>query len=300
MKVTYERYPDLPKFLKTFVEYAATTLQARSIILTGDIVLDDFSKRYSSIDIVIILEKNLWDKDYDTIDELVNRLVIVNKEFAHISKIFFLPYNMLSNPRITHQDTEGMIVHNLHQEIINKYPLTQSDDYLVREKGHILYGEDLKSHFPIPPLEGFWYEFLDKFTTLEKDAKNYPFQPADTPNYEKAMSWILCFSRILYSLKNGDIIGKVKGAYWFTNEYPGKMGDFVVEVANCYKRNISLSSIMEVVTRSRELLLFTLERVFRLKGIQITKLSDLLKVEEGTANFSRVFMEVRNIIENLR
>ena len=54
MKVTYERYPELPKFLKTFVEYAVTTLQTRSIILTGDIVLDDYSKRYSTIDIVII------------------------------------------------------------------------------------------------------------------------------------------------------------------------------------------------------------------------------------------------------
>ncbi|MBY9000603.1 MAG: hypothetical protein KGD64_06800 [Candidatus Heimdallarchaeota archaeon] len=300
MKVTYERYPDLPKFLKTFVEYAATTLQARSIILTGDIVLDDFSNRYSTIDIIVILEKNLWDKDYDTIDEFVNRLVVVNKEYTHISRIFFLPYALLSNPRVIHEDIEGMIVHKLHQEIISKYPLVQSEDYLIREKGYVLYGEDIRQHFPIPPIDGFWHQFLEQFSLLEKGARSYPFQHTDIPDYDKAVNWILDFSQILYSLKNNDIIGKMKSAYWFTNEHPGRMGDFVVEVANCRKRNISLSSILEVVTRSRELMLFTLERVFRIKGIHIAKLRDLLKIEDETANFSRVFMEVRNIIENLR
>ena len=300
MKVTYDRYPELPKFLKTFVEYAVTTLQTRSILLTGDIILDDFSKRYSSIDIVIILEKNLWDKDYDTIDELVNRLVIVNKEFAHICRVFFIPYAMLSDTRVAHQDIEGIIVRNLQQEIINKYPLELSEDFLVREKSQVLYGEDLKQFFPIPPVEGFWYEFLEKFSQLEKAARNFPFQFTTTPNYELAMEWILWFPNLLYALKNNDLIGKMKSAYWFTNEYPGKVGDFVVEVANCRKRNISLANILELVPRSRELMIFVLERAFRVKGIQITYLKNLMKVENDIANFSRVFMEVRNIIENLR
>ncbi len=300
MKVTYERYPELPKFLKTFVEYAVTTLQTRSIILTGDIVLDDFSKRYSTIDIVIILEKNLWEKDYDNLDELVNRMVIVNKEFAHISRVFFIPHTILSNPRITHHDIEGIIVRNLQQEIINKYPLKQSDDFLVREKSTVLYGEDLRQHFPTPPVEGFWHEFLESFSELENAAKNYPFQLTKSPNYEKAMDWILWFSNLLYSLKNNDLIGKMKSAYWFTNEYPGKVGDFVVEVANCRKRNISLTSIMELVPKSRELMMSALERVFRIKGIQITHMKDLMKVENDVANFSRVFMELHNIIDNLR
>jgi hypothetical protein len=300
MKVTYERYPELPKFLKLFVEYAVTTLQTRSIILTGDIVLDDFSKRYSTIDIVIILEKNLWDKDYDKIDELVNRMVIVNKEFAHICKIFFIPYAMLSDTRVAHDDIEGIVVRKLQQEIINKYPLEQSDDFLIREKSHVLYGEDLKKQFPIPPVEGFWYEFLEKFSKLEKAAMNFPFQHTKSPNYEKAMDWILWFPFLLHSLKNNDLIGKMKSAYWFTNEYPGRMGDFVVEVANCRKRNISLTSIMEIVPKSRELMMFALERAFRIKGIQMTHLKDLMKVENDIANFSRVFMEVHNIIDNLR
>ncbi|MHA1346796.1 MAG: hypothetical protein ACTSO3_10400 [Candidatus Heimdallarchaeaceae archaeon] len=300
MKVTYERYPELPKFLKTFVEYAVTTLQTRSIILTGDIVLDDFSKRYSDIDIVIILEKNLWDKDYNTIDELVNRLVVVNKEFARICKVVIMPYAMLSNPRVAHNDIEGIIINKLQQEIINKYPLELSDDFITREKGKVIYGEDLRHHFPIPPVEGFWNDFIENFSKLEKAAKNFPFQQKSSPNYEKAMDWILWFSSLLYSLKNNDLIGNMKSAYWFTNEFPGRMGDFVVEVANCRKRNISLANIMELVPRSRELIIFSLERAFRIKGIQITHLKDLLKVEDDIANFSRVFMEVRNIIENLR
>ena len=151
----------------------------------------------------------------------------------------------------------------------------------------------------VPPLEAFWHEFLEKFSNLERDTKNYPFQPAKSPNYENAMKWILCFTRLLHSLETNKLIGKMKSAYWFTNEYPGKLGDFVVEVANCRKRNVSLSSVMEIVEKTRELMLFSLEKAFNIKGINVKNLNDLLKVENGIANFSRVFMEVRNIIENL-
>jgi len=299
MKVTYDRYPELPRFIKTFVEYLATSLVTRSFILFGDIVLDDFSKRYSTIDIIVILEHSLWEKDFDEIDNIVSKLESMNKDFAKILEVVFVPAEMLENPRISHQDFEGMIVRNLQQELINKYPLSMKDDFLIMNKGEVLYGEDLRKNFPIPPLECFWHQFLAEIPKLEEKTKLYPFQYTSSPNYDLATNWILSLPGILYSIQNKDIIGKMKGAYWFSNEFYGRLGDFVVEVASCRQRNISLSSVMNVVENSRDLLLFVLEKAFSVKGVSIRKLTELFKIDSGYANYSRVFMELRNIIENL-
>jgi hypothetical protein len=299
MKVTYDRYPELPRFIKTFVEFTATSLKTRSFILFGDIVLDDFSKRYSTIDIIVILEGSLWEKDFDALDDIVTKLESMNKEFAKILRVVFVPYEMLENPRIAHQDLEGIIIRNLQQELINKYPLTMKDDFLIMNKGDVLYGEDLRKHFPIPPLDCFWQQFLSEIPRLEEITKLYPFQHSSSPNYDLATNWILSLPGILYSIHNKDIIGKMKGAYWFSNEFYGKLGDFVVEIASCRQRNISLSSVLNVVELSRELLIFVLEKAFAFKGVQIPNLLDLFKIDGGYANYSRVFMELRNIIENL-
>lgn len=299
MKVTYERYPELPRFLKTFVEFTATSLSTRSFILFGDIVLDDFSKRYSQVKIIIVLEKGLWENDFNELDSIIEKLSTMNKDFSQILIAYFVPYTMLENPRIKHQDLEGMIVKNMHQEIINQYPLKPTDDFLIMKQGEVLYGEDLREHFPIPPLECFWHQFLAEIPNLEQVAKSYPFQHSPSPNYDLATNWILYLSRVLFSIKNNEVIGKMKGAYWFSNEYLNKLGDFVVEVAMCRQRNLSLSSVINVVENSRKLLLYSLQRAFQIKGINIPDLKELYKEEQGHANFSRIFMEIRNIIENL-
>ena len=118
MKVTYDRYPELPRFLKTFVEYTATSLDTRSFILFGDIVLDDFSKRYSTIDVIVVLEKSLWERDFDAIDEIIRNLGNLNQEFTNILRAFFVPFEMLANPRVSHHDLEGMVVLNSQQEVL--------------------------------------------------------------------------------------------------------------------------------------------------------------------------------------
>ncbi len=299
MKVTYERYPELPRFLKTFVEFTATSLATRSFILFGDVVLDDFSKRYSNIKIIIILERGLWENDFNELDSIIDKLSTMNNDFSKTLKAYFVPYTMLENPRIDHQDLEGMVVSNMQQEIISQYPLSPTDDFLIMNKGEVLYGEDLRKNFPIPPLECFWQQFLAEVPNIENIAKSYPFQHSNSPNYDHATNWILYLSRVLYSIQKNDVIGKMKGAYWFSNEYQSKLGDFVVEVAMCRQRNISLSSVINVVENSRELLLFCMQTAFKIKGINIPDLELLYKEDQGYANFSRIFMELRNIIENI-
>ncbi|NPD87435.1 MAG: hypothetical protein HGN29_01845 [Asgard group archaeon] len=296
MKVTYDRYPELEQFLKAFTELVATSLATRSVILFGGLTLDDFSKRYSVIDVVVILEKGLWQNDYDVLDDILSRLDKLNKEFAEIFTVYFIPFTMLENPRIIYNDLEGMVAHHLNQEIINQYPLTLIDDYMILNKGEVLYGENLIKLFPIPPLDCFWIKFIEDLTEMEKLCKEYPFQPSKSPDYNHAANWILHFPRLLFSLKNNDTTGKLKAAYWFSNEYYGVLGDFVVEVASCRQKNISLISVIEVVENSRKLFLFTLEKAFETKGKKLPNLWNLVKITDDHADFSRVFMELRNFI----
>jgi hypothetical protein len=298
MKVTYDRYPELEQFLNTFVEFTVTSLAVKSIILFGGITLDDFSKRYSEIDIVVVLEKGLWKEDFDTLDEIISKIGQLNKEFAQIFTAYFVPITMLENPRIVYNDLEGIIVRNLNQIIIDQYPLSLTDDFVIQKKGEVLYGENIINKFPIPPLNCFWIQFVEDLSIIEAIAKEYPFQHSDSPNYNQATNWILYFSRMLYSINNNDILGKLKGAYWFSNEYYGELGDFITEVASCRQKNISLSSLIGVVENSRKLLLFFLEKAFELKGIKIPNLSSLVKYENDVANFSRVFMELRNFVND--
>lgn len=296
MKVTYDRYPELEQFLKVFTELVATSLATRSVILFGGLTLDDFSKRYSEIDVAVILEKGLWQTDYDVLDDILSRLDKLNKEFAEIFTVYFIPFTMLENPRIIYNDLEGMVIHHLDQEIISQYPLTLIEDFMILNKGEVLYGEDLIRMFPIPPIDCFWIKFVEDLTEIEELCKEYPFQPSKSPNYNHAANWILYFPRLLYSLKENNVTGKLKAVYWFSNEFYGVLGDFVIEVASCRQKNISLTSVFEVVENSRKLFLFALEKAFETKGKKLPNLWNLVKIEDDIADFSRVFMELRNFI----
>ncbi|MHA1668925.1 MAG: nucleotidyltransferase domain-containing protein [Candidatus Heimdallarchaeaceae archaeon] len=296
MSVTFKRYPELEHFLKTFVELIATSFSTISIILYGGITLDDFSKRYSDIDIVVVLEKTLWGDNYDEIEIILNNLKKINLEYTQKLFVSFIPLPFIENPRIAYEDVEGLVIHNLEQEIINRYPLTVVEDFMIHNKSTLLYGDNIKQNFPMPPADCFWIKFVEDLDQIKEATKNYPFQEVDSPNYDKGTNWILYFPRLLFSLQNNTVTGKLKGAYWFSIEFFGELGDFVVEVAMCRQKNISLKSLFSVVEKSRKLLLFSLEKAFEIKNIKLPKLAPLVLERNGNLDYSRVFMEIGNYL----
>jgi len=294
MEVIYEKYPKLQYYIEEVTTYITSKLLIHSMILFGGIVIDDFSEKYSDIDIVIILDKEMDNNDQGKIDEIIKKLIEVDKNFTRLLYIYFIPKIMLENPRKKFDDIEGLIFGNMEKKAINQYPLSMMDNFSIREKGKILFGKNLKENFPKPPVNCFWLMFVDSLPSIEKASKKYPFQYNETIDDEYVISWLLYLSRMLYSLEKKDIIGKTKGAYWFRNEYDNELGEFIIEIAECREENLSIKKVQNIVKNSRELLIFALEKAFSIKEIEIPDLTKMVNIENNVMNFSDVFSEIRN------
>lgn len=297
MSVVYGKFPNLKKFFQTLVEYIASSMQVMSIMQFGDIALDDFSPNYSKIDVIVILEKSLWEKDFDLIDDIMSKIKQTYPDYSRNLNLYFIPSQLIENPRISYQDFEGMIISSDNQVLISKYPFTATKDYQIRKYAETLYGDNFKENFPIPPTDCFWMDFVKGLEELEKDVKEYPFQFSNETSDEKAMNRLLNLTQTIYSLKNSDFIGKTKCAYWFANEHPSDLGDFILEVGLSRLRNTSISNIIGIVEKSREFLLFFLDKVFQIRGIKTPDFKKAVKISDSTHDFTYVFMEIRNLLQ---
>ncbi len=297
MSVVYEKFPNLKKFFQTLVEYIASSMQVMSIMQFGDIALDDFSPNYSKIDVIVILEKSLWEKDFDLIDDIMSKIKQTYPDYSRNLNLYFIPSQLIENPRISYQDFEGMIISSDNQVLISKYPFTATKDYEIRKYAETLYGENYKENFPIPPTDCFWMDFVEGLEELEKDVKEYPFQFSNDTSDEKAMNRLLNLTQTIHSLKNSDFIGKTKCAYWFANEYPSDLGDFILEVGLSRLRSTSTSNIISLVEKSRDFFLFFIEKVFQIRGIKPPDFKKAVKISDSTHDFSFVFMEIRNLLQ---
>jgi len=296
MNVTFGKYPDLENFLSEFTNNITSAIQVQSIILFGGIMLDDFSKRYSDIDIVVVMDKGLRPKTLEAVGEAIKKLYEIDANLARILYVYFIPSYMIESPNEEFKLMDGSILGYENFSYFGKYPLSIMDDFSIREKGKILYGEDLRNHFPEPPKDCFWKMFMDSLPYMEKAVKLYPFQFSTLRNSKTAVNWLLYFPRLIYSLLNEDIIGKSDSAYWFLEEYNGLLGEFLVEVAKCRQEDASVTDTKDLVISSREIFLFSLERAFEVKGIDIPSLKDLVNIEIQRVNFKPVFREIRKLI----
>ncbi len=296
-KTIFQLYPDLEIYLDRLTHTIISIFDVLSIILYGGIPLDDFSKKYSTIDIVVALNKSLWNEDYTKIDEVLEHLEVVNSYYSKITSIYFLPSAMIENPRIKFDDMEGVHTMGKEVELVTSYPLKPIDDFLIREKGHVMYGEDITEHFPSPPVNLFYDEFVSNLNIIEKWTKDYPFQHSNNPDYKEAVNKILYFPMILYGLKNNSVTGKTKAAYWFANEYSSDMGQFVLEVALARKKNLSLTNVFNIQQNMKKLLIIYVKLMLSKVNKWDEAIVNLIKEEEeGKYNYSRFFMELRNIL----
>lgn len=295
MNVTFGKYPDLKNYLQVFTESMTSILQIRSIILFGGIMLDDFSQRYSDIDIIVVLDKGLKESDLSVIDETITDLRKLDSEFTKILYVYFIPACMFNSSKTEQHSENGLILGNEKTRKINQFPLSVIDNFSIREKGKILFGEDLRNLFPKPPKDCFWSMFTDSLPYIEEATKKYPFQFRKLQNDNSVVNWLLYFPRMIYSLINEDLIGKSDSAFWFQEEYNGLLGEFLVEVAKCRQENCGLD-IKDLVKSSRELLLFSLERAFEVKDMDIPNLKDLVNIKLQKVNFKPVFRETRKLL----
>jgi len=296
MDETLRKYPELKKYLAEFIKSITSNLSTKSIILFGGIMLDDFSKRYSDIDIIVVLNVGLNEKNLESIDEVITKLRIIDPELTRILYVYFIPSFMLDSSKVKFKGQKGLIIGNEKAKPINRYPLSIMDNFSVREKGKILFGEDLKKQFPKPPENLFWQMFIDSLSFIEEATKKHPFQHSEKQNDHTTINWLLYFPRLLYSLIKKDLIGKSDSAFWFQKEYNNSLGEFLIEIGKCRQENAFVYDIKDLVLNSRKLILFTFEKILEIKGID-ANLSSLVSIDLNRMNFNPIFREFKDLIQ---
>lgn len=290
-----DHYPKLKELLDYIVDMVSSSLRITSIYVFGDITLADYSEMYSMINVLVVLEKTLWGEDFDIINDIMEK---TKQHFPLLSRnldVAFIPEQIIENPRINFEDLEGMRIIGNEGVLITSYPYNHLETYLLHNKAHKLYGRDVS--LPFPAVDAFWEQFIEDLPKLEHATERFPFQDLPSTDSKEEIEWILYFPRLLYGLANNDIIGKLKAAYWFNNEYDNDLGEFVVEVAMNWKRGHSLEHMLDVPLNAQQFLIFSLEKALELRKKTVGRLASLVISKENKYDYKRLFIEVRNAIE---
>ena len=295
MDVTFQKYPDLKDYLDEVSTSVAATLDTKSIVLFGGIALDDFSRRYSDIDLVVVLKTGLSEKNHQDIEKLIDTLREIDLVYTGLLYVYFIPISMLESPSAEFNPNDGLIFGNGRMRPINQYPLSITDNYSIREKGKILFGEDLRKRFPEPPTDFFWEMFIHSLPYIEQAIQKHPFQFNEEYNDHTTVNWLLYFPRLLYSLVKDDLIGKSDSASWFQEQYDDSLANFLVEIARCRRENTALANDKDLVLNSRKIVLFTLEKILEFRGVE-SRLSDLVSIDSVETDFYPVISEFRESI----
>ena len=292
MEEVFNQYPELQLFLTRFVELLKTSENIRSIILFGGISLGDFSKKYSDIDLVVTLEKEPTVKEIEEIQEIFFELRAQNEVLTKLLYVYFIPIEMIENPDKMYQSKQGLIIREKGKKAFNQYPLSVTDTFTIFKYGKILFGKNDKQKFPNLSSEVIFAKFKEDLPSIESATFKYPFQYSEVQCHEIAVNWILYFPRLLYSITEKDVISKHNGAFWFSDKYSNDLGRFVVNVAKCRRSSISLDKIGNLVEKSVQLLLFSLEQVLQIMGKKSLNLADLVETNGEIKNFKLVFKKL--------
>ncbi len=295
MNATFLKYPDLQNYLIEFSRCMTSRIDAQSIILFGGIVLDDFSVKYSDIDLIVVLKNGLTEKKHGIIERAIADLKKLSPVYTKLLYVYFIPSLMIDSPSKEFESHDGLIYGNGRLRSISKYPLSITDDFSIREKGKILFGEDMKSKFPEPPKDCFWKMFINSLSYIEESAKRHPLQFSKEPNDNTTINLLLYFPRFLHSIVRNDLIGKSDSAYWFREEYGGSLGDFLIELARCRTENSAVVNTDELVSNARRLVLFTLNRILEFKGVK-ADVSGSVDIDSSKVDFQPLFTEFKNLL----
>lgn len=288
-------YPDLQKYLTEFSERITANIDVQSIILFGGIALDDFSKKYSDIDTVVVLRNGLKEEEHRACKQVITELTRFDSVYTRLLYVYFIPVFMLDSPSSEFNPQDGLIYGNERMRSMKQYPLSITDNFSIREKGKVLFGEDLKGRFPGSSEDCFWKMFIDSLPYIEAAVEKHPFQYGEDHNDHTTVNLLLYFPRLLYSLVEEDMIGKSNSAFWFQEEYNSPLGEFLVEIAKCRQENSSVHNNRNLVLNSRRLVLFTLERILEIQGMD-ADLSNLVSIDTFKVNFHPVIKEFKDSI----
>ena len=88
MDTTLTKNPGLQEYLNEFTQCITTKIDVKSFVLFGGITLDDFSKKYSDIDLVVVLKDGLTEEKSGIIEQAITELMKYNPVYTNLLFIY--------------------------------------------------------------------------------------------------------------------------------------------------------------------------------------------------------------------
>ena len=265
------RAPELIHLLEAIVEaYRCEVPRVRSVVLFGGITLGEYHPGFSDVDLAIVFEGEAPVLE----SRLPKAVRVAIHKAGFCQEIAVRAKHVGSNVLNTMQDQDWQTwatwsAGNLSTE--SSYPFTLCDTWLVHNRGLTLAGCCVRDSFPFADAPPTHRDV--ELARLKCYTQHLPFLFSAFSGMELAREVIYYgtdFTRAIYTLRTGDVIGRVAGTRWYrsvfrdtSGEYAQLMGEF-----RRHPERIDLSQISDTAALwrlfqhyAREVLCFALPGV---------------------------------------
>ena len=176
-----------------------------SIYLYGSSALNDFRLGWSDIDILVLTEKQITEKQAQMLVRL--RQAMLEKEPGNLYYRSF-EGGMLTMDAFLHGGTDRVVYWGTSGERI-------TDSYLfdsfcmteLIESGVLLLGKDIRPQLKVPTFDNLYADVRRHYETIRKYAQK-------TGRSFYSFGWMLDIARCIYTLRTGRIIAKTEAGEW--------------------------------------------------------------------------------------
>lgn|GEM_PF-2335753 len=205
-----------------------------SIILFGGITLGEFHPHFSDVDLAIIFDDEVDippKKLPEAIRSCVTRFPLfgdthISPKHVKRSELAAMQYSWQRWARETAGQQKSGITETL-------YPFTLCDTWMLHRHGITLTGEELIDKFPFPDAPPTTPEI--ELQQVKWYADNFAMErPFSMGECEELLGEVIyyatTFTRAIYTLHTGQVIGRVAGAHWYADTFTGETGRFAWEL----------------------------------------------------------------------
>ncbi len=204
--------PDLTTALEAFVAAARTVFAGRlvSVLLHGSILFDDLAPGYGDLDFIAVTSDELTEEDCAA-------LIAARRPFrAGAQGVYGLMLEgAFFSRRMLDPEEKGRMLWwgTSGERLKDTNSLGWFCLHLLREKGLVLWGEDLRPHLPPAPPEALRHETHLNCRDVKEHGRGGSLHSVD---------WLLTVARALYWLREGEVISKSQAADWATTHAAGE------------------------------------------------------------------------------
>ncbi|MFC1617836.1 aminoglycoside adenylyltransferase domain-containing protein [Patescibacteria group bacterium] len=219
------------KFITTFKKELPKILGdlVVGIYLCGSLTYDAFDPQRSDVDIVVVLTRNLNDKEFKKLKRWYESLQKRYKHWGENSEIDFVPQRkLISDGRELDKMTRLYGGKTLRRGFAHgSNPVTWVN---ITKTGVTLYGELPKKLVPHIPKRYILNALQSELRHFQKKSKIWSKSDLFSQSYA-----ILTMCRIFYTHKKGELVSKKKAARWCQHKVPQKFAKAIRIAADSLK-----------------------------------------------------------------